>query len=132
MDALTRLRALPPGSLVPVEWVVSELEQGRATTPVEGPALVREDRAEPSWREKLWTAPAETRLGVAEVVEATGKPRSWVYKGTSAGTLPHRKFEGALVFTCGEIRAYLRDHEQSVTEGRMESAASERGLLRAS
>lgn len=64
-----------------------------------------------SWRERLWIAPPETRLGVREVAEALGRPRSWVYRHTGRkcgrALLPHRKFEGELVFLAGELRAWL-------------------------
>ncbi len=69
-----------------------------------------------SWRERLWTVPAETRLGVAEVAEAMGRPRSWVYRHTgpssSRARIPHRKLDGALVFTAGEVRAWVQKREE--------------------
>src|SRR5688500_12817982 len=39
--------------------------------------------APPAWREKLWTCPEATRLGVVELAEAVGRPKSWVYRLTS-------------------------------------------------
>lgn len=74
--------------------------------------------AELSWRERLWSAPEETRLGVAELSEALGRPESWVYRHCSSKSglelLPHRKMDGANVFLVGEIRAWIRDHEEVV------------------
>jgi predicted DNA-binding transcriptional regulator AlpA len=84
-----------------------------------------------SWRERLWTVPAETRLGVHELTQALGRPKSWIYRRTSAkadGRLPHRKLGGELLFTAGEIRAWLREHEEVIEAGPMESAAAERRL----
>lgn len=95
-----------------------------------------------SWRERLWMAPAETRLGVAEVAEAFGRPKSWVYARTQKyegkgkgrkerdprGLLPHRKLDGALLFTAGELRAWVRSHEEELVGGPMESTPHERGL----
>lgn len=71
-----------------------------------------------TWRERLWTAPAETRLGVVEVAEAIGRPKSWVYRRTGESAtkarLPHRKLDGELVFTAGEIRLWVEQHEAIV------------------
>lgn len=82
-----------------------------------------------TWRERLWTVPAETRLGVAEVAEALSRPKSWVYAHTgpkAEDPLPHRKLEGALTFTAGEVRAWLRAAEDVVAAGPMESLPRER------
>ena len=52
--------------------------------------------------------PAEARLGVPEVAEALTRPWSFVYvrAGEKAkAPIPHRKLEGILVFTAGELRA---------------------------
>ncbi len=93
-----------------------------------------EEPSEPvarTWRERLWTCPAETRLGVHELAEALNRPRSWIYRRTSAKAecrLPHRKLGGELLFTAGEIRAWLREHEEVVEAGPMESTSAERRL----
>lgn len=82
-----------------------------------------------TWRERIWTVPAETRLGVAEVVEAIGRPKSFVYRHTSAKSgltlIPHRKMDGELVFVAGEVRTWLRDQEEVIAAGRVD-----RGPLR--
>ena len=72
-----------------------------------------------TWREKLWACPAETRLGVEEVCEALGKSNSWIYKRTtevsdSAERLPARRMHGQLVFTAGELRTWVREHEDVI------------------
>ncbi len=82
-----------------------------------------------TWRERLWTVPAETRIGVAEVAEALGRARAFVYARTGAKAedpIPHRKLDGTLLFTVGELRAWIRDREDVVVAGRSESTASER------
>jgi len=88
-----------------------------------------------SWRERLWTVPAETRLGVQEVAEALGRPRSSIYARTgpkAEDPLPHRKLDGTLLFTAGELRAWIRDREDVVAAGPMESTNEEkRGKLHA-
>lgn len=77
------------------------------------------DDPAPSWRERLWLVPPETRLGGREVVEATGRSRDWVYRHTAAGgatrRLPHRKLEGELVFTVGELRDWIRGTEVTIS-----------------
>lgn len=131
MNILHRLRAMPPGSLVPAEWIASQIE---AEGPEQGgePAAAPPVDAAPTWREKLWTAPAETRIGIAELREAFDRPASWVYRHTSAKTIPHRKLDGELIFTVGELRAWAREREEIVHAGPMESTPAERSHLKAS
>jgi len=81
-----------------------------------------------TWREKLWIAPAETRIGTTELAEAFGRPKSWVYAHTQAeaeNPIPHRKLDGVLVFTVGEVRAWVRESEEVLVAGPMESTQSE-------
>ena len=82
-------------------------------------ALPVPDEAAPAacaWPSRLWTVPAETRLGVRELAEAVGRPRSWVYRHTApAGDLapiPHRRLDGLLSFVAGEVRDWLRANEE--------------------
>lgn len=81
-----------------------------------------------TWRERLWMVPAETRLGVAEVAEALGRGRAFVYArtGKAEDPIPHRKLDGTLQFTAGELRAWIRDREDVAVAGRSESTAGER------
>jgi predicted DNA-binding transcriptional regulator AlpA len=71
-----------------------------------------------TWRERLWTAPAETRLGMEELSEAIGRPKSWIYKRTSQKGefehIPHRRLDGVLMFLVGEVRQWLTQHEHTV------------------
>ena len=113
-----------------VEWLAGEGGiAGHSGPPANGADL---QELEPTWREKLWTAPAEVRIGTQEVAEALGKPVSWVYRHTSGKSgytlLPYRKLNGELLFVVGEIRAWVRDHEQVGHAGRMDSTAAERGI----
>lgn len=69
-----------------------------------------------TWRERLWSAPADTRLNVRELAEALGQSVSWVYKHTSPRSgqvqLPHRQLaNGKLAFLAGEIRTWLGQTE---------------------
>ncbi len=121
----------PPGTSIPVASL-AELLGGLEdeTNPVTGPQGSPETVSR-TWRERLWTVPAETRLGVHELAEALNRPRSWIYRRTSAkadGRLPHRKLGGELLFTAGEIRAWLREHEEVIEAGPMESTSVERRL----
>ena len=84
----------------------------------------------PTWREKLWTVPPETRIGVAELCEATGRTKSWVYRNTSEKAtgprLPHRLMGGELVFVVGELRQWLVEQETTVVAGRTTSLVVQR------
>jgi hypothetical protein len=74
------------------------------------------DIAPSTWKERIWGAPAETRIGVAEVAEAMGRSKSWVYH--RVGQIPHRKLDGELVFVVGELRLWIRDNEETIVAGR--------------
>ena len=86
-----------------------------------------------TWREKLWIIPAETRIGTSELAEAFGRPASWVYshtEGKAENPIPHRKLDGTLMFTVGEVRTWLRESEEVLVAGPMESTQPEiRGLI---
>lgn len=113
-DVVRWLEQAPGDTLLPARSV---LEMLRGATPT---AEVTPDiQPQPtSWRERLWTVPPETRLGVAELSQAIGRPRSWIYRHTSRASglplLPHAKLDGELVFTASEIRAWLAQHEETV------------------
>lgn len=114
---LSELRRLAEmGALLPASAVLEILEG------VDEPeAVVTLDQTSvETWREKLWTVPAECRIGVPELSEALGRPRSFVYARTgpkAESLIPHRRLDGSLVFTCGEVRAWLRDSEEVVHAG---------------
>lgn len=108
------LEELPPTAHVPVEWVLERLELGTGPAP---PPL--SDPTPATWREKLWTVPPETRIGVVELAEAVDRSRDWVYRHTSAKAgpddrLPHRKLDGELVFVVEEIRSWIRGREDVI------------------
>ena len=111
------------------EKCASELE-GTAEVrdePVENPEQQQPD-FNWTWREKLWIAPAETRIGTVELAEAFSRPKSWVYAHTQAEAkdpLPRRKLDGVLVFAVGEVRAWVRESEEVLVAGPMESTQSE-------
>jgi hypothetical protein len=112
-DLIAWLAAAPQGTIVPaaaLHDLLASLANGGPHPPPEPAAS-----ATFTWRERLWTAPADTRLGVREVAEAIGRPKGWVYRRTSAKSgkapLPHRKLDGELVFVAGELRTWLRRHE---------------------
>lgn len=128
-------RGMDPNAPVPVPagvllGIVGE-EGAEEEAPRAAPAVTGAAPAE-TWREKLWSVPAETRIGVAELAEAlTGDPskRHFIYKRTSEkGTgedgfkpIPCRKRDGALVFVVGEVRQWIRDSEEVVFPGRAET-----------
>lgn len=119
----------PPGTSVDARelaGILAKVAPESAGNATDGRTLpeTRPDRSEPvTWREKLWTAPSEVRLGVAEAAEALGRPRSYVYARTgpkAEDPLPHRKLDGALFFLAGELRAWIRDQEEEVHGGPMD------------
>jgi hypothetical protein len=121
-DFIDWLESALPGTTLPAEAVRQTLLT-IADAPVGVPAPTSSESAPLSWRERIWTVPAEVRLGVAEVAEAIGRPKSFVYRHTSAKIsdaerLPHLKMNGELVFVVSEIRAWLRDQEERITEDR--------------
>ncbi len=87
-----------------------------------GPAAVQPV----SWRERLWTCPAETRLGVQELAEAVDRSRDWVYRAVDKRRakergrepLPCARLDGVLVFQAGAVRRWLEHSEQIVTPER--------------
>lgn len=135
MDTLARLKQMFPGSLVPVEAVIADLEMERAGSSTQSPTCAPVPDIQPIWKERIWTCPAETRLGLNELCEALGKPKSWGYRHTSAKSglpmIPYRKMDGVLTFVAGEVRAFLREHEEVVHSGPMESTPTEKGGFRA-
>jgi predicted DNA-binding transcriptional regulator AlpA len=133
-DFLRWLRTAPAGTTLPASEVCSLLTPLAESRPEPEPVAPSVD-IEPSWRERLWLCPAETRFGIADLCEALGKPKSWVYRHTSEKSglprLPHRKLDGMLLFVAGEVRTWLRENEDTVHEMPMESTPAERGGLRA-
>ena len=72
MDLLARLRLMPPGSLVPAEWVLNELEENACAAGVE-----------PNQR----GADALVDLTIAEVAQALGRKESTVRGWCASGAL---------------------------------------------
>lgn len=113
-DLQDLLTALPPGAMIPAGWVADRLEEENssgAALPTTEPGVAA---GPASWRERLWTAPPQTRIGVLELAEAVGRSKHWVYRHTAraaANRLPCRKLDGELVFMVGEVRDWLRDRE---------------------
>jgi predicted DNA-binding transcriptional regulator AlpA len=137
-EGLDWLQHLPSGTLIPVEALWAALgmtppqgnvaprhnlqAQGPTATRAAVPAAAAEPQIQPqSWRVLLWQVPAETRIGREELLEAVGRPRSWLYRHTqeSAGEhrIPHRKLNNELVFVAGEIREWLKAEEEIVLAG---------------
>ncbi len=122
LELRTWLLEAPDGTLVPAAEVLRRLEEALPadnTTPVEA--------REPTWRERLWTAPAETRIGRQELLEAVGRSVDWLYRHTGVkakcSKIPCRKLDGELVFVVGEVRQWMVEHEETVVPGRSEPLA---------
>ncbi|HKW09663.1 MAG TPA: hypothetical protein VJO33_04740 [Gemmatimonadaceae bacterium] len=117
-DVLRWLEQAPPDTLIPVRTVLALM---RAASP-QAPANAPRESAATTWRERLWTAPPDTRLGISELSEAIGRPKSWIYKRTSQKSafapIPHRHLDGGLVFVAGELRQWLAQQEQAIVAPR--------------
>lgn len=111
------LTRAPAGTLVPAELVAQAISFDRSRE-----AEASGNQHAGSWRERLWLVPADTRLGVAELLEALGRTKSWLYRHTGPNSpgarIPHRKLEGELVFLAGEVRQWLVDTETVLVRGR--------------
>lgn len=102
--------------MLPVDTLSEWMEEDG---PSPAPAPAPEANTEHStWRERLWSVPAETRMTAAEVAEALGKSRSWVYGHAKAPTgnkdevvLPFRKLGHDTLFLAGEIREWIETSE---------------------
>lgn len=81
------------------------------STPDPAEAIVRT-----SWRERLWTCDAATRLSLAEAAEALNRSTSWVYKLTAAREIPFRRDgeAGNIEFVAGELREWKVEREITV------------------
>ena len=112
-ELVSWLRTAPLGTSLPAASVLAAIEPLADLPEQEVPSQSRE--AGGDWRERLWTAPPQTRIGVKDLAEAMGRPKSWIYRHTAPGSqlppLPHRKLDGGLVFVVGEIRSWLESHE---------------------
>ncbi|MFG0304816.1 MAG: helix-turn-helix domain-containing protein [Phycisphaerales bacterium JB040] len=95
-----------------VNALVDLLEIDEEREPAPAPVALVQDE-EPSWRERLWTCPPQTRLTSAEAAEALGRPVSFIYKRTSGeDAIPHRKLDGSLQFVAAELRRWIEDRER--------------------
>jgi predicted DNA-binding transcriptional regulator AlpA len=96
---------------VPREALLELIADGNGTGTTVAPVAA----APATWRERLWTCPPDTRLGVREVAEALGRPKSWVYRAVAAKRgplrLPATRFSGELSFTAGAVRDWLTRQE---------------------
>ncbi len=134
-DFLRWCQSAPPGTQLPAHSVARMLElavDGKKPSNASRAAESGGTTCEWTWREKLWLVPAETRIGTAELAEALGRPKSWVYARTQAGAVdpvPHRKLDGTLTFAVGEVRAWIREREEVLVGGPMESTEAERRSL---
>ena len=109
--------AAPAGTTVPTEALAEMLD---ALDVEPAPEIVKDAAPPLPWSFLLWTADPETRIGRSELLEATARPPSWLYRHTGPKAkhrIPHRKVDGELVFLVGEVRRWLRDREEIVVAG---------------
>lgn len=122
-----RLAAIADG----LEALASDIREALA----DASAPVVSHGAAMTWRERIWTAPPETRMSVRDVAEAFDKSRAWVTSrlnppdGSRTVPIPHRKRDGLITFTAGEVRTWWTQLETIERMGPVETAI-ERGALR--
>ena len=110
----------PPGTTVRTEELAEMLDAFDAE-PVPEPDRITSPPL--PWTVLLWSADPETRIGRDELLDAVGRPASWLYRHTgpkAKDRIPHRKADGELVFVVGEVRRWLRDREEIVAAGPMD------------
>ena len=125
-DLRAWVNAAPSGTMIPaaeLAGLLADFDVGELARP----APVAPDHAgTASWRVLLWTVDPETRIGRNEILEAVGRPVSWLYRHTGEAAthrIPHRKLHGQLVFVVGEVRRWLRDREEIVVGGSAQGGA---------
>lgn len=131
LDELRRWAAsAPDGTMVPAACLAELLDAVEATETA--PMRSGAGHDEPTtWRALLWTVDAETRIGRDELLEAVGRGPSWLYRHTGPSAddrMPHRKLDGQLVFVVGEVRRWLRDHEELIEVGQLDGAPRLRSI----
>lgn len=127
------LAGAPPGTVVPVEAMLAAMDaanESQGVQPRDSPEQSTDTgQTSVTWRERLWLAPSETRLGANELCEALGRSKHWLYRHTGPSAenrIPHRKLDGELVFAVGEVRTWIRENEDVIEAGPMESTIWER------
>lgn len=132
-ELLDWCRSAPSGTRLDASELAHLLEELEDRPETEGEDEGLEGRPERlSWPARLWTLPAETRIGVPEVAECLERPESFVYRHTkeeAENPIPHAKLEGRLRFRIGEVRTWLRETEEVEEALPMTSTAAERRRL---
>jgi len=119
------VEALPNDGAVTLSTATLRAWLADAPRVITPPAPIAEPDAQ-GWRERLWTCPADTRLGVRELASALDRSPDWVYRATNAklsaergrDPLPCKRLDGVLVFTADAVRAWLRASEAVVNPER--------------
>ena len=131
-DLVSWLKGAPIGTRLDAHAVAGLLGDLASEEPPGGPELTVEPVGGWTWAERLWVVPAERRLGTKEVQEALQRGKSWLFdhmdEARGSDRIPHRKLDGQVTFTAGELRAWIRDQEETIHGGRMESTPAERRL----
>ncbi|MEQ1856167.1 MAG: hypothetical protein ABL963_06850 [Longimicrobiales bacterium] len=118
LDLRSWASAAPKGASIAVDGLAELLDELDEVT--EAPPARPEGTETLPWSVLLWTVDAETRIGRNELLEAVGRPVSWLYRHTgqkSSDRIPHRRMDGHLVFVVGEVRRWLREREEIVEAG---------------
>jgi len=118
------LAAAPEGTTIPAT-VIAEL---LATMPDSGggremPHVV--EATQESWRERIWEVAPDTRLSVAMVADAIGRPISSVYRLAAPShpdPIPSARLDSRLSFRAGDLGGWLQRRAR-LASGQPEASA---------
>jgi excisionase family DNA binding protein len=117
MDLLARLRLMPPGSLVPTEWVLAELEREQGGGKERGEALI--DLTVEQVAERLGRSPSTVRnwLGEQRLPGAYRlRGREWRIPPAALTAFLQREAEGKTAGLQGQKPADLSDWRRHVRQ----------------
>ena len=114
-DVLATVERTPDGTLFTRAGVLKMF--GEVGAEVEGAARVSAPGAVPaSWAERVWTVPDQMQLSAEQCADAIGRSKSALYQLTRRNRIPHGKRDGVLVFQADQIRTWLADEMETITE----------------
>lgn len=118
-DVVAMVKRTPEGTLFTRAGVLEMLRECGAVAGEPVHLTAGRDAAVPApWPERIWTVPDHTQLSAAQCAKAIGRSRSALYQLTRNERIPHGKRDGVLVFQASEIRAWLKDKTEPITEPR--------------
>ena len=65
------------------------------------------------WRERVWTAPADTVMTVDDFCAAVGRTRAFAYRQTRNRTIKFKRLDGVIVFRCADVREWIKERQEA-------------------